>query len=72
MLLKTGKTANVVYVAGLFVHFVFLVGFKWKIYHFFKLRLKCLLKYGVLLVFLKRGKTVNVVYVSGFFEHFVF
>ena len=34
MLLKTGKTVNVVYVSGLFVHFVFLVGFKWKNYHF--------------------------------------
>ena len=34
MLLKTGKTVDVVYVSGLFVHFVFLVGFKWKNYHF--------------------------------------
>ena len=34
ILLKTGKTVDVVYVSGLFVHFVFLVGFKWKIYHF--------------------------------------
>ena len=33
MLLKTGKPVNVVYVSGFFVHFVFLVGFKWKIYH---------------------------------------